>query len=89
MSSAGLGANGWHKDSSTGVITQWGSGNVPGSQQQRVNFPMTFPNTCTTVIASDTGAGSIALSTMSKDNGGFTVRGASSNFGFNWFAMGY
>lgn len=89
MSSAGLGANGWHKDSSTGVITQWGSGNVPGSQQQRVNFPMTFPNTCTTVIASDTGAGSIALSTMSKDNGGFTVRGASSSFGFNWFAMGY
>ncbi|MBW6636475.1 phage tail protein [Salmonella enterica subsp. enterica serovar Weltevreden] len=89
MSSAGLGANGWHKDSSTGVITQWGSGNVPGSQQQRVNFPMTFPNTCTTVIASDTGAGSIALSTMSKDNGGFTVRGASSTFGFNWFAMGY
>ncbi|HAK4643940.1 TPA: phage tail protein [Salmonella enterica] len=89
MSSAGLGANGWHKDSSTGVITQWGSGSVPGSQQQRVNFPMTFPNTCTTVIASDTGAGSIALSTMSKDNGGFTVRGASSTFGFNWFAMGY
>ncbi|EIA2909212.1 tail fiber protein [Salmonella enterica] len=89
MSSAGLGENGWHKDSSTGVITQWGSGNVPGSQQQRVNFPMTFPNTCTTVIASDTGAGSIALSTMSKDNGGFTVRGASSTFGFNWFAMGY
>ena len=89
MSSTGLGENGWHKDSSTGVITQWGSGNVPGSQQQRVNFPMTFPNTCTTVIASDTGAGSIALSTMSKDNGGFTVRGASSTFGFNWFAMGY
>lgn len=89
LSSAGLGANGWHKDSSTGVITQWGSGNVPGSQQQRVNFPMTFPNTCTTVIASDTGNGSIALSTMSKDNGGFTVRGATSTFGFNWIAMGY
>ncbi|HIA1813675.1 TPA: gp53-like domain-containing protein [Salmonella enterica] len=71
------------------MITQWGSGNVPGSQQQRVNFPMTFPTTCTTVIASDTGGGSIALSTMSKDNGGFTVRGASSTFGFNWFAIGY
>lgn len=88
-SSVHLDANGWHRDASTGVITQWGSGNVPGSQQQRVNFPMTFPNTCTTVIASDTGGGSIALSTMSKDNGGFTVRGASSTFGFNWFAIGY
>ncbi|EBL4460873.1 hypothetical protein FDQ58_12410 [Salmonella enterica subsp. enterica serovar Schwarzengrund] len=89
LSSVHLDANGWHRDASTGVITQWGSGNVPGSQQQRVNFPMTFPNTCTTVIASDTGNGSIALSTMSKDNGGFTVRGASSTFGFNWFAIGY
>ncbi|EAQ4622706.1 hypothetical protein DSD72_14810 [Salmonella enterica] len=88
-SSVHLDANGWHRDASTGLITQWGSGNVPGSQQQRVNFPMTFPNTCTTVIASDTGGGSIALSTMSKDNGGFTVRGASSTFGFNWFAIGY
>ncbi|ELO1021753.1 hypothetical protein RZD38_003879 [Citrobacter freundii] len=89
MSSVHLDANGWHRDASTGLITQWGSGNVPGSQQQRVNFPMAFPNTCATVIASDTGGGSIALSTMSKDNGGFTVRGASSTFGFNWFAMGY
>ncbi|WP_410482632.1 phage tail protein, partial [Salmonella enterica] len=89
MSSVHLDANGWHRDASTGLITQWGSGNVAGNQQQRVNFPMAFPNTCTTVIASDTGSGSIALSTMSKDNGGFTVRGASSTFGFNWFAMGY
>ncbi|ENL8738702.1 hypothetical protein AB6J00_002748 [Citrobacter freundii] len=89
MSSVHLDANGWHRDASTGLITQWGSGNAPGSQQQRVNFPMAFPNTCATVIASDTGGGSIALSTMSKDNGGFTVRGASSTFGFNWFAMGY
>lgn len=88
-SSVHLDANGWHRDASTGLITQWGSGNVAGGQQQRVNFPMTFPNTCTTVIASDTGGGSIALSTMSKDNGGFTVRGASSTFGFNWFAIGY
>ncbi|EEB6489676.1 TPA: phage tail protein [Salmonella enterica] len=88
-SSVHLDANGWHRDASTGLITQWGSGNVAGNQQQRVNFPMAFPNTCTTVIASDTGSGSIALSTMSKDNGGFTVRGASSTFGFNWFAMGY
>ena len=89
MSSVHLDANGWHRDASTGLITQWGSGNVAGGQQQRVNFPMTFPNTCVTVIASDTGGGSIALSTMSKDNGGFTVRGASSTFGFNWFAIGY
>lgn len=88
-SSVHLDANGWHRDASTGLITQWGSGNVAGNQQQRVNFPMAFPNTCTTVIASDTGSGSIALSTMSKDNGGFTVMGASSTFGFNWFAMGY
>lgn len=38
-SSVHLDANGWHRDASTGLITQWGSGNVAGGQQQRVNFP--------------------------------------------------
>lgn len=88
-SSVHLDANGWHRDASTGLITQWGSGNVAGGQQQRVNFPMTFPNTCVTVVANDIGSGTLALSTMSKDTGGFTVKGSSTTFGFNWFSMGY
>lgn len=88
-SSVHLDANGWHRDASTGLITQWGSGNVAGGQQQRVNFPMTFPNTCVTVVANDIGSGTLALSTMSKDTGGFTVKGSSITFGFNWFSMGY
>lgn len=88
-SSAHLDANGWHRDASTGLITQWGSGNVAGGQQQRVNFPMTFPNTCVTVVANDIGSGTLALSTISKDTGGFTVKGSSTIFGFNWLSMGY
>ncbi|EAT8317073.1 phage tail protein [Salmonella enterica] len=88
-SSVHLDANGWHRDASTGLITQWGSGNVAGGQQQRVNFPMTFPNTCVTVVANDIGSGTLALSTISKDIGGFTVKGSSTIFGFNWLSMGY
>ncbi|HAF0185065.1 TPA_asm: phage tail protein [Salmonella enterica subsp. enterica serovar Derby] len=88
-SSVHLDANGWHRDASTGLITQWGSGNVAGGQQQRVNFPMTFPNTCVTVVANDIGSGTLALSTISKDTGGFTVKGSSTIFGFNWLSMGY
>ncbi|EBJ3180999.1 phage tail protein [Salmonella enterica] len=88
-SSVHLDANGWHRDASTGLITQWGSGNVAGGQQQRVNFPMTFPNTCVTVVANDIGSGTLALSTISKDTGGFTVKGSSAIFGFNWLSMGY
>ncbi|EBG8978846.1 phage tail protein [Salmonella enterica] len=88
-SSAHLDANGWHRDASTGLITQWGSGNVAGGQQQRVNFPMTFPNTCVTVVANDIGSGTLALSTISKDTGGFTVKGSSTIFSFNWLSMGY
>ncbi|EHX2741233.1 phage tail protein [Salmonella enterica] len=87
-SSVHLDANGWHRDASTGLITQWGSGNVAGGQQQRVNFPMTFPNTCVTVVANDIGSGTLALSTISKDTGGFTVKGSSTIFGFNWLSMG-
>lgn len=89
MSSVHLDANGWHRDASTGLITQWGSGSVAGGQQQRVNFPMTFPNTCVTVVANDIGSGTLALSTISKDTGGFTVKGSSTIFGFNWLSMGY
>ncbi|EDK5117820.1 phage tail protein [Salmonella enterica] len=88
-SSVHLDANGWHRDASTGLITQWGSGNVAGGQQQRVNFPMTFPNTCVTVVANDIGSGTLALSTISKDTGGFTVKGSSTIFDFNWLSMGY
>ncbi|EAA4521778.1 phage tail protein [Salmonella enterica] len=87
MSSAGLGANGWHKDSSTGVITQWGSGSFTSGQ--RINFPAVFPSVCTAVVGNDTGVGTLAISMTATDTHGFTVRGSSSTFGLNWIAKGY
>lgn len=87
MSSAGLGANGWHKDSSTGVITQWGSGSFTSGQ--RINFPAVFPSVCTAVVGNDTGVGALAISMTATDTHGFTVRGSSSTFGLNWIAKGY
>ncbi|EGW8456996.1 phage tail protein [Salmonella enterica] len=87
MSSAGLGANGWHKDSSTGVITQWGAGSFTSGQ--RINFPAVFPSVCTAVVGNDTGVGTLAISMTATDTHGFTVRGSSSTFGLNWIAKGY
>ncbi|PFF95193.1 hypothetical protein CRH02_14125, partial [Escherichia albertii] len=38
-------ANGWHKDASTGIITQWGT--APGGSDDKyysVNLPIAFPS---------------------------------------------
>lgn len=47
--SASLAENGWWKDESTGMITQWGRGNQPSRDSGEgywVNFPIPFPNAC-------------------------------------------
>ncbi|MER1534537.1 phage tail-collar fiber domain-containing protein [Citrobacter sedlakii] len=38
--------NGWHKDSSTGVIRQWGIVNVTDNTIVTANFPIPFPGAC-------------------------------------------
>ncbi|EEB7838026.1 hypothetical protein GNY41_05995 [Salmonella enterica subsp. enterica] len=43
--SASKSANGWFRDSSTGVIRQWGI----GALNTTINFPMAFPNACTSI----------------------------------------
>ncbi|EBL7585765.1 phage tail protein [Salmonella enterica] len=87
LPTAGLGANGWHRDNATGLITQWGSGGF--SSGQRINFPVAFPNACGAVVANDTGIGTLAISTTEQDAGGFTVRGSQATFGLSWIAKGY
>ncbi|EBF0607034.1 phage tail protein [Salmonella enterica] len=87
LPTAGLGANGWHRDNATGMITQWGSGGF--SSGQRINFPVAFPNTCGAVVANDTGIGTLAISTTEQDARGFTVRGSQATFGLSWIAKGY
>lgn len=44
--SASLGDNGWHRDASTGLITQWMRVNRVGQWLTSFNFPMAFPSKC-------------------------------------------
>lgn len=43
---ASLGDNGWHRDGSTGLITQWMRVNRVGQWLTSFNFPMAFPSKC-------------------------------------------
>ncbi|EAA2649168.1 TPA: hypothetical protein N3E86_000758 [Salmonella enterica subsp. enterica serovar Tudu] len=43
--SASKSTNGWFRDSSTGVIRQWGI----GALNTTINFPMAFPTACTSI----------------------------------------
>jgi hypothetical protein len=48
-------ANGWSKDGTTGLITQWGTVTVPASGKRTAtasfSFPTTFPNVLLSVVA--------------------------------------
>ncbi|EPL3985802.1 gp53-like domain-containing protein [Citrobacter freundii] len=71
LSIASLGMTGWHKDNSTGLITQWGE--VTTSQAAfRVNFPLAFPNACFGVTVSDRSAFS-AVGTTNRTTTGFDL----------------
>ncbi|XTZ36757.1 phage tail protein [Salmonella enterica] len=42
-------ANGWHKDTSTGIITQWGRLNSTAITYANVTFPVAFPTACVSI----------------------------------------
>ncbi|MDB6372458.1 MULTISPECIES: hypothetical protein [Photorhabdus] len=46
-------ANGWWKCGDTGIICQWGI--LQGDGDYLVNFPISFPHACTTVVATTDG----------------------------------
>lgn len=48
---ASLDTNGWHRDESTGLITQWGL--IDGANGT-YNFPRAFPNQCFAVLVTNT-----------------------------------
>lgn len=71
LSIASLGMTGWHKDNSTGLITQWGEATT-SQASFRVNFPLAFPNACFGVTASDRSAFS-AVGTSNRNTNGFDL----------------
>ncbi|EBA2975515.1 hypothetical protein ABNJ20_000239 [Salmonella enterica] len=50
---ATLDTNGWHRDESTGLITQWG---LIDQANGTYNFPRAFPNQCFVVLVTNTNA---------------------------------
>ncbi|WP_417313138.1 phage tail protein [Enterobacter sp.] len=71
LSIASLGMTGWHKDNSTGLITQWGEVNT-SQAAFRVDFPLAFPNACFGVTVSDRSAFS-SVGTTNRTTTGFDL----------------
>ncbi|EEE2001892.1 hypothetical protein CI266_002190 [Salmonella enterica subsp. enterica serovar Kotte] len=86
--SASKSANGWFRDSSTGVIRQWGI----GALNTTISFPMAFPGACTSVQAIYLDATpDDALSVLSVTNTSFNPYNYWGNSGQSviWAADGY
>ncbi|HGL6406411.1 phage tail protein [Citrobacter koseri] len=80
-------SNGWHKDSSTGIIIQFGSGGYTNGG--RITFPIAFPNACLSVTGNDTGTGIVKVSLGARNTTGFTMYSEQSSVSLNWIAIGY
>lgn len=93
QNTAGLDANGWFKDISTGLITQWGFIAPGWAGYANVTFPIAFPRACVNVqvcITGDGGDSSINFSSVRR--GSVTRTGAAIGFdkgGSYWMATGY
>lgn len=72
--------HGWHKDTSTKVMMQWGfiTNLTPGSV---VNFPTTFPEACAVVVISPHSGNAVnsILYTYNHSATGFTVKSSSTD----------
>ncbi|WP_286178379.1 phage tail protein [Enterobacter sp. Ap-1006] len=89
-STAGLAQSGWHRDWSTGLITQWGFTNN-ASGLQTIYFPIAFPNSCFSIQATPYTSGVIGTVTsvvMGFNNSSATFN-ASQPIPVFWEAKGY
>ncbi len=91
--------NGWWKCGDTGIVYQWGF--VGGRDNYLVNFPVSFPNVCTSVIATADGeyhslsvhrcfveVGDVKLTSFVAR----TIRAYNTDFfprAIHWMAIGY
>ncbi|HGU9819290.1 TPA: phage tail protein [Enterobacter chuandaensis] len=92
---ASLAVNGWHKDESTGIITQWGSGNTT-TIGANVTFPIPFPNVCTSITSNERNNNitPVIINFSGVGKTGFTVQAWNNNAArvdssISWVATGY
>jgi hypothetical protein len=84
-------ANGWYKDSNTGLIIQWGVQGSAGNNAFAVTFPVAFPSACVSFNATRIGnTNSPTVSVTGLSRTGVTIRQADGgNGGSYWMAIGY
>ncbi|EOX8911330.1 tail fiber protein [Citrobacter freundii] len=92
---ASLAVNGWYKDESTGIITQWGAGNTT-TNGANVTYPIPFPNACTSIAANERNNNitPVIINFSGVGKTGFTVQAWNNNAArvdslISWFATGY
>ncbi|MEI2682123.1 gp53-like domain-containing protein [Erwinia aphidicola] len=75
---ASLGDNGWHRDASTGLITQWMRVNRVGQYLTSFNFPMAFPSKCLAItfgeINTDNRSSQVNIWVYQYSRSGATIR---------------
>lgn len=92
INTASRAANGWYKDTNTGMIFQWGKNASTAVGNATVTFPIAFPNACLNVqnswVRGANNPGTKPWGFVSSfNNTSASVSGDSS--GTYWFAIGY
>ena len=83
-----LSANGWQKLPG-GLIIQWGNASIIAASAGTFSFPITFPNACLQIVASDIGGSTINLGASPVSASQFSgYLGVSGNKTFRWIAIG-
>ncbi|GAB5070940.1 hypothetical protein SedNR2807_11260 [Citrobacter sedlakii] len=93
--SASKAANGWHKDATTGIITQWGYVKKAGDRNAYITFPIAFPSAvCSVVINIDGSPGWSPnlvqfVYNVSRTGCSVSAHDPDRNRGVYWMAIGY
>lgn len=93
--SASKAANGWHKDATTGIITQWGYVKKAGDRNAYITFPISFPSAvCSVVINIDGSPGWSPnlvqfVYNVSRTGCSVSAHDPDRNRGVYWMAIGY
>jgi hypothetical protein len=87
------GTRGWFKDSSTGMIFQWGLESVSGATTRAFTFPVSFPTGCASLTVSNNlerTAGENSMTGYIKSASQYSLSNtAATDRQLCWFAIGY
>ncbi|MDM2750295.1 phage tail protein [Citrobacter sp. Cs237] len=93
--SASKAANGWHKDATTGIITQWGYVKKAGDRNAYITFPIAFPSAVCSVVINIDGSPEWSpnlvqfVYNVSRTGCSVSAHDPDRNRGVYWMAIGY